>query len=115
MTTITIVQLVAPVQLAATDASLYPGATSTANTTTKIGRAVFTNTTASAVTITAGITTGGALGASTTMISARNLAPGETYVSPELAGAVLPAGSQLHAFASVANAVTFTASGLIVQ
>lgn len=112
MTTITQVQLVAPVQLGNTDAALYTAPTSTS---AKIGRAVFTNTTASAVTITAGITAGGALGASTTMISARTVAPGEAYVSPELAGAVLPAGSQLHAFASAAASITFTASGLIVQ
>lgn len=112
MTTITQVQLVAPVQLGNADASLYSSPTST---TTKIGRAVFTNTTAGAVTITAGITAGVALGASTTMISARTVAPGETYVSPELAGAVLPAGSQIHAFASAGASVTFTASGLIVQ
>lgn len=112
MTTITLVQLVAPLQLGNADTSVYFAPT---QTTAKIGRAVFTNTTASAVTITAGITTGGALGASTTMISARTLAPGETYVSPELAGAVLPAGSQIHAYASAAASVTFTASGLIVQ
>jgi hypothetical protein len=112
MTTITIVQLVAPQQLGNADASVYTAPTST---TAKIGRAVFTNTTASATTITAGITTGGALGASTTMISARTLAPGEAYVSPELAGAVLPAGSQLHAYAGATTAVTFTASGLIAQ
>lgn len=112
MTTITQVQLVAPMQLAAADASVYTAPT---QTTAKIGRAVFTNTTASAVTITAGITTGGALGASTTMISARTLAPGESYVSPELAGATIPAGSQIHAYSSAATSVTFTASGLIIQ
>lgn len=112
MTTITLVQLVAPAQLSNADAALYTAPTSTV---AKIGRAVFTNTTASALTITAGITTGGALGAGTTMISARTIAPGEAYVSPELAGAVLVPGSQLHAFASAAASVTFTASGLIVQ
>ncbi|MCA8018072.1 hypothetical protein [Burkholderia metallica] len=112
MTTITQVQLVAPQQLGASDASVYSPAT---NTTAKIGRAVFTNTSSSAVTITAGITAGGALGASTTMISARTLAPGEAYPSPELAGAVLPYGSQLHAYASAAASITFTASGLIIQ
>jgi hypothetical protein len=83
-------------------------------TTAKIARAVFTNTSVSAVTITAGITTGGALTAATTMISARSLAPGEAYVSPELAGAVLPAGSALRAFASATPGVTFTASGLTI-
>lgn len=111
MTTVTQVQLVAPQELAAADASVY---TVPANTTAKIGRAVFTNTTAAAVTITAGITTGEALAAATTLISARSLAPGEAYVSPELAGAVLPAGSQLHCYASAATSVTFTASGLTV-
>lgn len=112
MTTITQVQLVAPQQLGNTDLSFYTAPTST---TAKIGRAVFTNTSASAVTVTAGITTGGALGASTTMLSAMTLTPGQAYVSPELAAAVLPAGSQLHAFSNTAGAVTFTASGLIVQ
>ena len=111
MTTVSQVQLVAPVQLGNSDASVYTVPT---QTTAKVGRAVFTNTTASAVTISAGITTGGALGASTTLISARPLAPGESYVSPELAGAVIPAGSQIHAFASAAASVTFTASGLTI-
>jgi len=111
MTTVTQVQLVAPLQLANADASVYTAPT---QTTAKVGRAVFCNTTASATTITAGITTGGALGASTTLISARPIAPGETYVSPELAGAVIPAGSQLHASAAAATAVTFTASGLTI-
>ena len=109
---ITQVQLVAPQKLGGVDAAVYTTPTST---TAKIGRAVFTNTTASAVTITAGITTGGALIAGTTMISATSLAAGAAYVSTELGGAVLPAGSQLHAFASVGAAVTFTASGLIIQ
>lgn len=104
--------MVAPQQLANSDATIY---TSPTSTTAKVGRAVFTNTTGSAVTITAGITTGGALTAATTMISARTVAPGEAYVSPELAGAVLPAGSVIRAFCSAATAVTFTASGLIVQ
>jgi hypothetical protein len=110
LTTITPVQLVAPVLLGTADASLYSAPT---NTTAQIGRGVFTNTSASAVTITAGITTGGALGA-TPMISARSLAPGESYVSPELAGAVIPQGQQLHAYASVAAAVSFTVSGIVV-
>ncbi len=111
MTTVSQVQLVAPGQLANADASVY---TVPAATTAKIGRAVFCNTTGSATTITAGITTGGALTAGTILISARPIAPGESYVSPELAGAVIPAGSQIHAFAGAATAVTFTASGLTI-
>lgn len=111
MTTVTQVQLVPPMQLASSDSSTYLVPT---QTTAKVGRAVFCNTSASAVTITAGITTGGSLAASTTLISAYALAPGQTYVSPELAGAVLPAGSQIHAYASAATSVTFTASGLTI-
>ena len=49
------------------------------------------------------------------MISALTIAPGQTYVSPELSGAVLPPGSQLHAYASAAASISFTASGLTVQ
>lgn len=111
MTTITQIQLVTPTFLANADTSLY---TSPTSTTSKIGRAVFTNTSASAVTITAGIASSGSLGA-TVMISARTLAPGEAYVSPELSGAVIPSGQSLHAFSSVNGAVTFTASGQIIQ
>jgi hypothetical protein len=111
MTTVTVVQLVAPLQLGNADAAVYTAPT---QTTSKVGRAVFTNTTASATTISAGITTGGALGAATTLISARPIAPGESYVSPELAGAVIPAGSSLRAFAGAATAVTFTASGITI-
>ena len=111
ITTITQTQLVAPQQLTNTGAAYYTAPTSTS---AKIGRAVFTNTTASAVTITAGITLGGALGAATTMISAQTIAPGVTYVSPELAGAVLPSGSALFALSNTNAAVTFTVSGLAI-
>lgn len=111
MTTVTQVQLVAPQQLANVDTAVY---TVPAVTSAKIGRAVFCNTSGSATTITAGITTGGANTAATTLISARSIAPGESYVSPELAGALIPAGSALHAFAGAATAVTFTASGLTI-
>lgn len=111
MTTVTQLQLVAPMQLAAADATVY---TAPVNTTAKIGRAVFVNTTGSATTITAGITTGGAIAAATTLISARPIAPGESYVSPELSGAVIPAGSALRANAGVVTAVTFTVSGLTI-
>lgn len=111
MSTVNQVQLVAPAQLGNADASIYTAPTLT---TAKIGRAVFCNTTASAVAITVGITTGGALGASTTLISARSVAPGETYVSPELAGAVLPAGSAIRAYAGSASAITCTVSGLTI-
>lgn len=111
MTTVTIVQLVAPQQLTNVDAAIY---TAPSQTLAKIGRAVFTNTTGGAVTITVGITTGGATTAATTLISARSLAAGEAYVSPELAGQAIPAGSQLRASASANASITVAVSGLTV-
>ena len=111
MSTVNQVQLVAAAQLNASDTSVYQAP---ANTTAKIGRAVFCNTTAGALTITAGVTAGGALTSANTLISARSIAAGESYVSPELAGIVIPAGSQLHAYASSATSVTFAASGLTI-
>lgn len=113
MTTVTQRQLVAPFQLSNADASVYVPGT---QTTAKIGRAIFCNTTASATTITAGLTpaSGTALASGTTLISARAIAPGETYVSPELAGLTIPAGSSLRAFAAAATAVTFEVSGITI-
>ena len=112
MTTVLQILLVAPAQLGNADVAVY---TTPTQQTAKVGRAVFTNTTAGAIQITAGITPGGALGPGTTLIAARTIAPGESYVSPEFSGAVLPAGSQIHAFAGSAAAITFTASGLVIQ
>ena len=111
MPTVTITQLVPPTQLGNTDVSVY---LTPNQTTIKIGRAVFTNNSASPTTITAGITTGGSLGPSNTFISAMPIAPGAAYVSPELAGAVLTQGEQLHAYAGAANAVAFIVSGITI-
>ena len=112
MTTITQLPLVNTSFLNNSDSTVYTVPTSTV---AKIGRAVFCNTTASATTITAGtVNGGGALGASGTMISARNIAPGESYVSPELAGLVLSAGYALHVYAGASSAVTLTISGYTI-
>jgi hypothetical protein len=92
------------------DAALY---TVPALTSAKIGRAVFSNTDSAAHSITVNITTG-ASSTANQIINARSLAPGETYVSPELAGAVLPALSQLRGLASQANFIVVTISGLLV-
>lgn len=111
MTTVVTAQLVAPVLLTASDANVY---TAPATTTARISRAVFCNSSNAAVTITAGLTTGGGLTAGTTLISARPIAIGESYTAPELAGLVIPSGSSLRAFASVASDVTFEASGVTI-
>lgn len=112
MTTVNQALLVAAQQITNADAVYY---TAPANTTAKIGRAVFVNTTGSAVTITAGVTAAVALAAANELISARTLAPGEAYVSPELAGAVIPAGSQLRALAGSNTAITLAVSGITIQ
>lgn len=104
------IQMVAPQQLGSLDATIY---TCPTLSTAIISRAVFTNTTGSAVTITVGITTGGALSAAQTMISAQSVAAGAAYVSPELTSAVLPAGSVIRAYAGTASAITVEISGVL--
>lgn len=110
MSTVTPVQLVAPVQLAGADAAVY---TAPAGTTAKIARAVFYNSDTVVHTITAGISTGGALTAATTLLN-RSLAPKESYVSPELAGQIVPAGSAIRAFADTGSEVTIAVPGLTI-
>lgn len=108
MATVTQILMVAPQQIANSDTAYY---TAPVNTTAKIGRAVFCNTTSGAVTLTANIGSG-AGSASNELINTRAIAPGETYVSPELAGAVLPAGYSLRFTASAATSITATVSGV---
>ena len=110
MATVTQAQLVAPSTLQAADAAIY---VTPALTSAKIGRAVFSNPDTVAHSITVNITTG-ASGLANQIISARTLAPGETYVSSELAGAVLPQGTSVRGFASVAAVIVVTISGLLV-
>lgn len=110
MATINQVQLVVGLQLTATDAPLF---TAAALTTVKIGRAIFCNTDTVPHTITINITTGTS-SAANTVISTRTISPGETYVSPELAGQVLPPGASVRGLCSTANEVNLTMSGLTV-
>lgn len=110
MATTNYAQLVAPIQLGAADGAFY---TVPPLTAAKIGRAIFCNTDTAAHSITVNITTGTSNPANQ-VIAAYVIAPGQTYVSPELAGAVLPAGSSLRGFASTAAVVTVTISGLVV-
>ena len=103
------VQLIAPKPLPATVASVL---TAPANTTYRIGRACFSNPTPGAVTVTAYLVpTAGSPGAANALIDALVVGAGSTYVSPELAGLVIPAGSSLHAFASTGGALVLYASG----
>lgn len=111
MATITNTQLLAPTVMGSSDAVIYaPLPLSTA----KISRAVFSNPDTSAHTITVNITTGTSTAANQ-VINARTVSPGETYVSPELAGAVIPAGSSIRGLASSAGQIVVTLSGIIIQ
>lgn len=103
-------QLLAPTQMAGTDAVLYAAPPSTL---AKVGRAIFSNPDTVPHTITVNITTGTS-SAANQVINARVIAPGETYVSPELAGAVIPSGSSIRGMASTAAQIVVTISGITV-
>lgn len=108
MSVINQVQMVAPQAMTAADAIYY---TAPAGTSVKIGRAVFCNTDTVVHNLTMNIATTTSSSANT-LISARSLAPGETYVSPELAGQVIPPGSNLRGLS--ATTVTIAVSGLTI-
>lgn len=107
------VQLVAPTQLAA---AVTPYITVPANTSYRIGRAAFANPTGGAQPITVYLVPlSGAPTVANEIIAALNVPAGSTYVSPELAGLVMPAGSTLQAFAGAAASIVFYASGVSIQ
>lgn len=82
---------------------------------TIIKRAVFTNTSGSAVTITAfRVIGGGTAGATNTIIQARSIAAGGTDLAPELAGMTLNGGETIQVEAGTAAVVNFFASGFVV-
>lgn len=95
-------------QAAAGDTVQYttPGVTKTI-----VDKFTGTNTTAAAATLTVYITTGAAGAASTTIVSAKSIAPGETYTFPEIVGHVLAAGDVIRTASGTANAITIRASG----
>lgn len=87
------------------------------NSTTIIKRAVFTNTSAGARTITAHVVpSGGSVSNATMLINGQALAippgAGSSYVAPELAGVVLLPGDTLQCFADVAANVTLSVNGI---
>ena len=110
--TITAKQMVAPQQLTNADALYYTVPTST---TGVIKRATFTNTSAGAVTITANIVpAAGSSSASNRVVDPQNtvLSAGQTYVSPELAGKTMPAGTMVRMLASANTAITVAIDGV---
>ncbi len=108
MSTINQTLLVPPTAMTAADAMYY---TVAANTTVKIGRAIFCNTDTTAHTVTININTGTSSAANEVM-AAVAVAAGATYVSPELAGMVLPPTYQIRGLA--ATQITMTVSGITI-
>lgn len=99
-------------QLSNADAAIV---TANSNVTTLIKRAVFTNTSAGAVTITINVVpNGGSSSAANRVIDPqkRSLAAGESYVAPELAGTVLAGGDMIRGLASSASVVTAAIYGV---
>lgn len=112
--TVRAVPIVRNVQLPAAAGAQFTGPL---NTTTIIKRAVFTNTSAGARTVTAHVVpSGSAVSNSTMLINGQALAippgAGSSYVSPELAGVVLNPGDTLQCFADAVTAVTLNVNGI---
>ena len=84
-----------------------------ANSRTIIRHAVFTNTTAGSINVTAYVVpSGGSVGDPTTVLSTFAIAGHTAYTSAELSGIVLAAGDTLQAFASAATSVSLNVSGI---
>lgn len=72
-----------------------------------VKRAVFTNFSGSAASLTVyRVPSGGTPGNATEIIAAQSLAPGQAYVAPELANAVLNPGDTIQAFASAGTSIS---------
>lgn len=71
-----------------------------------------TNTTASAATITVNIVpAGGSSAAGNTIVSAKSVAAGETYLCPEMVGQIIDTNAMIYTTAGTASALTIAASG----
>lgn len=80
-----------------------------------IKRLTFTNTTATAVTVTAYlVSSAGSASASNTIASARTVAPGETWDCVSAEGQVVEAGGSVQALASSGTSITLIGSGIEV-
>lgn len=107
-------------------AALQPGAqittaalayvTGGANSKAIIKRAVFTNVTSGAITITVyRVPSAGSPGATNIIIDARPIAALGTDLAPELANMVLNSGDTIQCLASANTSINFFASGYVVS
>jgi len=103
-------RLVAGSQLTTSAATYYTAPT---NTRTRIDTCALTNTTAGAVTATMHlVASGGTATASNTILSARSIAAGATYVVPGAIGQWLESGGTLQALAASGTSIALVASGV---
>lgn len=101
--------LVDPLQISAATTTQY---TTPTGTRTIIDKCTATNTTAGAQTITVYLVkAAGVAGAANTVLSAKSVAPGETYTCPEVVGHVLNTGDFIATAASAGAALTLRVSG----
>lgn len=82
------------------------------NCKTVIDKFTVTNTTAGNVVFSCNlVASGGAAGVANLVLSARTIAPGETYTCPELVGQTLEGGGFISTLAGTAAALTISAAG----
>lgn len=104
-------QVLVSQQLASSETTQYTGP---ANSAVKIAKAVLTNTTASAVTVSVSVCkTGQTAGASNRVVSGYSLTAGDSLVVAQLEGQFLGPGDFISAIAGTATAVTLEASGVV--
>jgi len=107
--TTTTTQLIAPTQIANSQATQYTAT----NATAKIGKFTVTNTSTSAADFSCNlVSSGGSPGSSNLIIDARAISPDETYNCPELVGHTLLTGDYISTLASAATSLTIMASGI---
>lgn len=107
--TVTVKNLIAPKQAENAQTTQYTAV----NCKTRIDKFTVTNTTAANATISVNLVpSAGSASASNLVVSARAVAPGETYTCPELVGQVLESGGFISTLAGTATALTIRASGV---
>lgn len=101
--------LIAPKQAEITAVAQY---TVPVSVSTIIDKMSATNTTGAAAALTVFLVTGGSAGStSNTVISAKSIAAGDTYLCPEVTGHVLRVGDSITTLAGTGSAITIRASG----
>lgn len=106
--TVTVNNIIPAKQAEATDTLQYTAV----NCKTIVDKFTATNTTGSAATITVNIVpAGGSVSASNTIVFAKSVAPGETYLCPEMVGQIIDSNATIYTIAGTASALTIAASG----